>query len=293
MSEEEVRDSMWLSIMGAGVSETYVDAGGVSTRSLTAGDGPPLILLHGTGGHAETYQRNIVPLSEHFTVHAIDMVGHGFTDRPDIDYSLDDYADHVVSFMDGIGADQAYIQGESLGANVAAWTAIKYPDRTPKIVCNTGVLAYPTEEGLQKLEDLVARTEALKADLTMDNIRRRLSWLVKDPDSMTEEMAAIRFKIYSQPGMMDSMIKIMHSSISFNRGDFDIDYFRPGIMGQIRCPVLFLWTSHNPGKSADLVREIMKDMSDAQLHVVEDAGHWPQFEKADEVNRVLIDFLDG
>jgi len=89
--------------MGTGIRENYYDVCGIRTRVLEAGTGHPLILLHGTGGHAETYLRNIGPLSQHFRVLAMDMVGHGYTDRPAGDYTMDTFADHVCGLIDTIG----------------------------------------------------------------------------------------------------------------------------------------------------------------------------------------------
>src|ERR671933_2387054 len=90
--------SFWLNLLGGEIR--YYDAAGVRTRSLEAGSGPPLVLLHGTGGHAESWIRNVVPLGAHFRVYAIDMVGHGFTDKPPLDYTPRDYAAHAVAFLD-------------------------------------------------------------------------------------------------------------------------------------------------------------------------------------------------
>ena len=75
--------TIWLEFLGRGVSETFYDVKGIRTRVLEAGppSAHPLVMLHGTGGHAETYHRNIGPLSEHFRVYAIDMIGHGYTDQ--------------------------------------------------------------------------------------------------------------------------------------------------------------------------------------------------------------------
>lgn len=285
--------TMWCTMMGAEVRQHYVDAGGVRTRVITAGSGDPLVLLHGTGGHAEAYQRNILPLAENFTVHAVDMLGHGFTDRPDCEYSVDDYADHVVAFLDALGMDRSALAGESLGASVASWVAVKYPDRVSKLICNTGILVRTPAARLDEMEEVRRRTRALAADLTLENIERRLAWLVKDPKSMTAEMAMIRYRIYSQPGFMETAVKIMDKALELTSGVIsgDVDYLAPGVMGKIQCPVLFLWTTHNPGKPVDLVERVMRDMPNSRLEVVEDAGHWPQFEKPDEVNEIMTRFL--
>lgn len=285
--------TIWLELLGTPVAQRFYNAGGVRTRVVEAGEGDPLILLHGTGGHAETYQRNVAALARSFRVLAVDMVGHGFTDRPDIDYLLDDYADHVVDLLDAIGAERAHISGESLGAMVASWVAIKHPTRVHRIVMNTGVLVRPDEEGLKQLGDLEGRTQALAEDLTMENIRRRMEWLVHDPKSMTDETVACRFRIYSQPGMMDTVQKIMSSVLSMIRGTASKDYFEDGILREIGCPVMVLWTEHNPGQSVDLAKRAITQLRDAEFHVLPRAAHWPQFEDPSEFNELHLRFLSA
>jgi 2-hydroxy-6-oxonona-2,4-dienedioate hydrolase len=68
--------------------EKYYNAGGVRTRCFEKGEGKPVILLHGGGGHAETWVRNIVPLSQKYRILAIDYLGHGYTDKPKITYGI-------------------------------------------------------------------------------------------------------------------------------------------------------------------------------------------------------------
>ena len=112
--------SIWNYLQGVDFKQTFYNAGGVNTRAIEAGDGPPLILLHGTGGHAEAYLKNIEAHAKYFHVYAIDMVGHGYTDAPDISYDMQCYVDFMKDFLDVIGADKAHISGESLGATVAS-----------------------------------------------------------------------------------------------------------------------------------------------------------------------------
>ena len=85
--------TFWLEMLGGEVR--YYDAGGVRTRCLEAGSGPALVLLHGTGGHAESWIRNVLPLGAHFRVYAIDMVGHGFSDKPNPDIITPDHLRRV------------------------------------------------------------------------------------------------------------------------------------------------------------------------------------------------------
>jgi pimeloyl-ACP methyl ester carboxylesterase len=283
---------MWLELAGTGIKETFHDVDGVRTRVLEAGDGPALLILHGTGGHAETYQRNIGPLSKHFRVLVPDMIGHGFTDRPDLAYTLDDFADHLFGLLDVLGIDHVHLSGESLGGCVAAWMTLARPERVDRLVLNTGILDRPDAKGLVQLADLEERTKKLADDLSLDVVRRRLEWLVVDPDSMTEEMVRIRHRIYSQPGMVDSVIRIMGAVLSMNRGPYEgVDYIDRTLMAGVKVPTLVLWSDHNPGKPFEVIKPAIDLIPDHEVHVIRDAAHWPQFEQADEVNRLMLDFL--
>ena len=85
--------SIWNYLQGVEFKQTYYNTNGVSTRAIEAGQGPVLILLHGTGGHAEAYLKNIAAHARHFHIYAIDMIGHGYSDAPDISYDMQCYVD--------------------------------------------------------------------------------------------------------------------------------------------------------------------------------------------------------
>jgi pimeloyl-ACP methyl ester carboxylesterase len=283
--------SIWTELMGSGIQETFYDVGGIRTRVLEAGSGFPLILLHGTGGHAETYARNIGALSRHFRVIAMDMVGHGYSDRHDGDYTMDTFANHVYGLIDAIGADQVFLSGESLGGGVACWTALKYPERIRALSLNCGILARPDEKGLKDLADIEERTNKLGDDLSAAAIRRRLEWLVFDKSTMTDEMVQVRLKVYSQPGMTDTMIKVMRTVLQMNRAAFgDVDYY-DHTLAKLKCPALVIWTDHNPGKSYAAVKPAIDAIPRKEVHLLNGAGHWPQWEQPDEVNSRMIEFL--
>jgi 2-hydroxy-6-oxonona-2,4-dienedioate hydrolase len=211
---------MWADLVASAFELSFRTVNGVRTRVLTAGSGPALLLLHGTGGHLETYQKNVTELLKHFTVIVPDMIGHGYTGRPDVNYTLDDYADHLFALLDDLGIGPVFLSGESVGGCIAAWMALRAPERARALVLNTGILERPDRAGLKQLDDLEARTRKLANDLTLDAVRRRMEWLVLDPDKMTDEMISIRYDIYAQPGMLDDVVKILHAVLEMNRGEY-------------------------------------------------------------------------
>jgi 2-hydroxy-6-oxonona-2,4-dienedioate hydrolase len=285
--------TIWTDIMGIDIAQRFVPVKGVRTRVLEAGRGEPLVLLHGTGGHAEAYARNMAAHAEHFHVYAIDMVGHGYTDAPELEYTIDDFVRHLGEFLDAMGIETAMISGESLGAMVGAWFAIRNPARVKKLVMNTGLLMSRTAEGKKQLADLLERSKKAAGGLTREAVRTRLEWLMNDPQkSLTDELVEVRYAIYSQPGRAPVMARIARSIAGGLQDDAWVARWSEARhMRDIRCPTLVLWSGHNPGLNAERATLGAKEIPNHRVAILEDSGHWPQWEQADDFNRLHIDFL--
>ncbi len=288
-----MQSSIWNNLQGVDLRQTFVDAGGIRTRVIEAGSGFPLLLLHGTGGHAEAYSRNIAAHTEHFRTIAFDMVGHGYTDAPDIDYAEQDYVDHLLDLMNAMGIDTAHLSGESLGGSVAAWFALKHPHRVGKLVLNTGLPLSPdTPQGVNQMKDFLARSRKATGTPTREALAMRMKWLFLDEASLTEELLETRFLIYSQPGRAAAIRKLTERAIG---GLIDPvsqkTWYRPDQLRELTCPTLLLWTNHNPGQPLELARKAAGSIPCAQVVVLENSAHWPQWEEPEAFNRAHIEFL--
>src|SRR5258708_19896067 len=94
-------ESVWSDLQGVAFEQGYLIAGGVRTRYLRAGDPgkPVLMLLHGSGGHAEAYVRNLAAHAEHFWTWPIDMLAHGYTDNPGLPLEIPHYVGHLIPLL--------------------------------------------------------------------------------------------------------------------------------------------------------------------------------------------------
>ena len=284
--------TIWNHLQGVEFKQTYYNAGGVMTRAIEAGDGPPLIFLHGTGGHAEAYLKNIEAHAKHFHVYAIDMVGHGYTDAPDISYEMQCYVDFMGDFLDAIGAEKASISGESLGATVASWYALAHPERINKIVMNTGTMLPPDEEGARELQDLLDRSRKASGSPDREMIRQRIRWLMHRDEDVTDEIVEVRYQIYQQPGRAAVIRKIAEESIgALLDPEQQAQWYKPELLQQLSVPTLVLWTRYNPGQLVHLAEESASLIPNSELIVLENSAHWPQWEEADEFNRVHLEYL--
>ena len=168
--------------------------------------------------------------------------------------------------------------------------AISRPHRIERAVLNTGILHYP--DRLDEILEFGRRTRAIaEAGVTRESIRKRMEWLVSKPERMTDELVECRYRIYSQEGMMERVGRIMQRMMKTLTGEVGHEYMAEGVMQRMKCPTLVLWTEHNPGQSVELATRIVAEMPDARIHVLKDAGHWPQFEKSELVNQLHLDFL--
>jgi 2-hydroxy-6-oxonona-2,4-dienedioate hydrolase len=281
--------SVWADLRGVSFSQGFLDAGGIRTRFIQSGDpSKPLVLaLHGVGGHAEAYSRNFGPHGEHFWFVAIDMLGHGWTEQPAINYQVKDYAEHVLAVLRTLGRESAMITGESLGGWVATYLAVHHPQVVEKLVLNTagGWTAHP--EVMERLKRL---SNEAASDPSWERIRTRLEFLMCDKSMVSDDLIETRRAIYAQPEFADTMQRIMCLQ--------DMDIRRPNMITEdqyrsISAPALVVWTSHDPTATPAEGKEIADMIPGAQYVVMNECGHWPQFEDADEFNRLHIAFLQG
>jgi pimeloyl-ACP methyl ester carboxylesterase len=286
-------NTIWMALQGAEIR--YYQAGSIRTRCIEAGSGPPLILLHGSGGHAEAWAHNLLALSEHFHVYAIDMVGHGLSDKPDLEYVISDYCDHLGDFMSCLGIERAHVAGLSLGGWAAKWFALDAADRLLSVVsCTGGGLRRPdgetATEASERSQLMVPRAQAVVDSVDRESVRKRVEMLFHRLETVTDELVDVRFQIYRDPQMRESYKKIHHIT-PFDNPDrirFSLTEER---LRQIKVPVLFLWTDHNPGVGVETAQWAADLIEDSQLKVMENCGHWPQWEDPPVFNRLMIEFL--
>jgi 2-hydroxy-6-oxonona-2,4-dienedioate hydrolase len=281
--------SIWSDLQGVAFEQAYVDVGGNRTRYLHAGTKgrPALVFLHGTGGHAEAYVRNIAAHAEHFDVYAIDMLGHGYTDKPDFDYEVPRYVAHLAGFFDAVGLERASLSGESLGGWVASHFAVTHPARVDKLVLNTAGGDKINMDALARLRQM---SMAAVEDPSWERLKGRLEWLMHDKSLVHDDLVASRQRIYAMPAMKQAMAHILSMHTPEARQRFALT---PAQWTSIKAPTLVLWTSHDPTAPVEVGRMLASFIPGAKFEVMQDCGHWPQFEDAATFNRIHIGFLTG
>lgn len=288
MTDDTRNASIWTALAGSEFSLGHVQAGEWSTRVLQAGpgDGQPLVLAPGTGGHLEAYARNIAYFADRgFRVVAYDYPGHGYTTHATKDLELPDYVAHLDALLDALGIEKAHISGESLGGWVAVKYAVAHPDRVLGLALNTPGGAISRAETMETIRRL---SQAAADDPSEANIRARLEWLMADNSSVTEELVAMRRQIYAREGFAESMRHILCLQ------DLEIrtrNAITDDELKSIEHPALVVWTSDDPSGPAATGMHMAEVLPNGRFELITGAGHWPQWEQADKFNELVSDFL--
>jgi 2-hydroxy-6-oxonona-2,4-dienedioate hydrolase len=253
-----------------------------------------LLLLHGTGGHAENFVRNIQAYAEHFSVHAIDLLWHGFSSTPPFNAEiLPSMIEQIRDVAHAIGAARMHIEGQSMGGWIAANYALRFPDGVGKLVLTTP-MGYKPDEGVLPNYKEADQKPLLQSNLktlrepTTVNVRERMAKIMADRSRLTDEAVAVRRAIYRRPEINAAQQLLMQSYLA--GPEVRRHFLTDKRLADLACPTLVYWADHNP--VPPFVGEHMaRVIPNCRFHCAADTGHWAQFENSSEHNRVVLDFL--
>ncbi|PLP95275.1 alpha/beta hydrolase [Pseudomonas sp. FFUP_PS_473] len=283
----------WIELLHCQVRELR---GKYRTRIIEAGAGPALILLHGTGGHAENYALNIAELSRHFHVIALDFLWHGKSQtegyQPEIIPAL---VDQVIDVMDQLHVDTAFVEGQSLGGWVAMQLALRHPSRVKALVLTT-TMGYTPDPGAidgyvepDWSSNLASSLEVLR-DPSFANVRTRMTRILAHPERLTDEAVLVRQALYRQPAL--AAVQAQFISEYLAGPTIRQHLVSDALARQISPPTLVYWGDKNRTPPA-LGQHIASQVQRGTFHCASDTGHWAQFESAAEHNEVVTAFLQA
>lgn len=182
---------------------------------IEKGQGEALILLHGNGENCDYFQGQIDEFACFFHVYAIDTRGHGKTPRGNAPFTIRQFAEDLIDFMDAHQIEKAHLLGFSDGGNIAMIFAMKHPDRVNRLILNGANLdtkgvkpsvQIPIEIGyrIARMFARISQTAKLNAEI--------LGLMVNDPNVMPEELVKIQAKTLVIAGTKD-MIKDEHTRL--------------------------------------------------------------------------------
>ena len=262
------------------------DANGIKTNYLEAGQGDPVVLIHGSGPGVTSYAnwRLVLPaLAENFRVLAPDMVGFGFSERPaNIEYGVQTWADQVVGLMDTLELPTAHLVGNSFGGAIALRIATQHPDRVGKLVLMGSMgVPFPITEGLERVWGYQP---------SFENMRKVLDVFAYSRDLVNDELAEVRYRGSIQPGFQESFAAMFPAprqrwveAMCTPEDDIRRLPHRTLIVHGREDQVIPVQTS----------LRLMELIDNADLSVFSHCGHWSMIERTEDFNRSVSEFFSG
>jgi 2-hydroxy-6-oxonona-2,4-dienedioate hydrolase len=120
-------------------------------------------------------------------------------------------------------------------------------------------------------------------DPSRENVYARLRWLFHKPDrDISDELIDLRWELYQRSIGKPNPAAVIGGTAA---------NLTPEVLAQIPVPMLFLWTDHNPSQQIAAAKSAMSYVRDAEFALIEDCGHWPQWESPDAFNRIVTEYL--
>ncbi|MBI1451205.1 MULTISPECIES: alpha/beta fold hydrolase [Acinetobacter] len=259
-------------------------------RYYEAGEGLPVIMLHGSGPGAtgwSNFSGNIGALADHFHVYAVDMPGWGESDAATVDQL--DHVDAVIQFMDAVGIEKAAFIGNSMGGQTSLRLATEYPDRISHLITmGPPVGKFPTLFGAGDgpSEGLKVLIKAYQ-DASPENMQRLVEIMCFDKARFaTPELCKARSDAaLARPEHLKNYVAGLPHGAPLPKW-VDVTKLR-----DIKVPSMFIHGRDDRVVSYETSLLLTANVPNSRLVLINQCGHWAMIEHADEFNSLVIQFL--
>lgn len=261
-----------------------INAGGIQTNYHDVGTGSPVLLIHGSGPGVSAWANwrlTIPTLAEKNRVIAPDMVGFGFTDRPEsIKYSMNIWVKHAVDLLDALKIDKVSVVGNSFGGALALGLAIYHPERIDKLVLMGSVgVKFDITDGLDKVWGY---------EPSIQNMKELLDIFAHNRELVTDELAELRYHASIRPGFQESFSSMFPAP---RQQWVDAMSFTDAQIAALDNETLIIHGREDAVIPFDNALKLFDLIEGSQLHGFGQCGHWTQIEHAETFNRIVSDFL--
>jgi pimeloyl-ACP methyl ester carboxylesterase len=255
-----------------------------------SGEGPPLVLIHGYLVSHYYFKPVIAELAKRFEVIAIDLFGHGESDRPSPDtfgYDLPALADSVAAALDKLGIARARVWGHSMGGGVALTFAARHPDKVERLLLEDATV-YPLPLPLQGRIVLLP----LVGKLLFDNLYSRREFATfersayRDPALFDEAAIDYYWERFNRAGGRAALYALLKHTITA------LDD-QTGDPARVKAPTLIVWGEEDRIVPLAHGERLAKAIQGARLEVVKACGHVPHEEGVPALLAAAVPFLVG
>jgi pimeloyl-ACP methyl ester carboxylesterase len=271
----------------------YVEVNGARVRYISAGSGPPLVLLHTLRTQLDMFQRIVPALSKRFRVYALDYPGHGYSDISKGDYSAEFFVTAVEAFLERLDISDAVLLGESIGGTIALLLAARHSPRV-KAVIAVNPYDYDRGRGLERssplgwpifrLNDVPVLGGTFQRLRNYPLIRQVFRGGVVRAGAIPPALLRELYRVGNRPGHNAAFMSLIHQWPTWERA-------RQEYAG-ITVPVLLIYGdrdwSHEPERDAE-----RRALPGARTRVVRNAGHFLALDAPEELLQEVFEFTGG
>jgi pimeloyl-ACP methyl ester carboxylesterase len=269
------------------LSHHFAEAAGLTWHYVEAGQGEPVVFLHGLPESWYSWHYELEALSGDDRVIAIDLKGYGQSDKSDGDYSAHQVAEEVVALLDAIGVKQFNLVSHDWGSVIGDFIAGNHPDR---------ILRYVRMEAPVLVADpanhpqfVLFRNQQLAAQV-MGNTEQfiRSVYGSRTVQPIPEEDMLRIIEEFGRPGVAEAVPRYFRDF-----GDFgeELRQERAALFAAMDFPVLLLQADSDPAQPPSYFEGATDAFPDAELQWVEESGHFSELEQPDQVTKAIRDFL--
>jgi len=266
----------------------YVTVDGLQVFAITAGHGRDVVLIHGNPSNTYSWRKVIAPLAQRYRVHAIDLPGYGFSDKPDdpARYTTEALADDVIHYMDTVGIERAVLVGNSMGGHVASEAAILHRDRVSGLVLvdASGLPGLPGYPLATRMAGWPVIGPLLRALPARGRVRDGLRNAVYDPSQITEADVDAYYAPLRSAGGMNAFIARMHQQVADERG---------ARVHTIAAPTLVISGDSDRVIPPAIAQRYHELIAGSDLLLIPQTGHLPQEERPDETVAAIVRWIDA
>ncbi len=259
----------------AGVKSDYVRLGSYRVHYFAGGDGRPLVLVHGLGGKAQDWAPMMPSLIRHgYRVYALDLLGFGESDRPDVDYSIALQDQILQQFFESQRLTRADLGGWSMGGWVALRFALANPERVRRVFVDDSAGIYFK----------LAWDPALFHPSTVEQAEEFLGWMTPQAVSIPRFFARDMIReMHASAWVVDRAMKSMQAGADLLDGKLQ----------DIQAPVLIVWGKQDILVPLSCGEEMHREMPQSLLEIFDGCGHIAPEECVNRILPETIRFLEA
>jgi pimeloyl-ACP methyl ester carboxylesterase len=239
------------------------------------GQGEPLVVLHGGGGDARTWMKNMKALADDYTVYVPDLPGYGGSQPLDGDYYIPELTGFVDSFSYNLGLESFHLMGHSLGGGVALSYALESPHKIRKLVLVSSLCLGREIALWVRLLSIPALLRSIGSVVLA--VLRSIKWLVK----------ALLIPVQFVMPFSSASVNLGGSVTTFKEQTLVL----VNRLSEIMMPTLLVWGAKDTIVPVRHAYAAAKLIPDCQLKVFEECGHNVHRDEIDEFSRLLTGFL--